>query len=268
VSAASREKATVAVLLPKPLRAEWVDAMALDPDLSNNAFRVACVIGSYFNKFRADAYPSMGIIAEKMNATTRTVWNGITELEARGYLIVKRRHLGTYIRKEKTGGETEVRLAGGKGVSNTYYPAFQRSQISSTNTKSKLEEICDLYWSQRSKKSASKAETDFDPTLASSSSKKKNPTRPREALPSHALGSAGDRLRDLIGPDEFAAWFGSDKVRVESETGDTVTLSAPNVFVRTQILERYKLKLERALQWARPETAVVNVIVRQSRGST
>jgi hypothetical protein len=48
-------KPSVVILLPKQLRAEWVDVMALDKTLGDNAFRVACVIGSYFNKYRGDA---------------------------------------------------------------------------------------------------------------------------------------------------------------------------------------------------------------------
>src|SRR4051794_24046350 len=93
--------AQVVVLLPKQLRAEWVDAMALDTALSNNAFRAACVIGSYFNKFRGDAYPRIETIAEKMGVSDRTAWAAINELEALGYLIVKRRNLGTRTRKLK-----------------------------------------------------------------------------------------------------------------------------------------------------------------------
>ena len=155
-------KASVVVLLPKPLRAEWMDVMALDASLSDNAFRVGCVIGSYFNKYRGDAYPSIKTLAKVMNAGERTVWAGVKELERCGYLIVKRRELGVIVRKRKDGTESEVRLAGGKGVANTYQPAFERSQISATNTGSKLAIRCDLYWSQRSQISASKVATDCE----------------------------------------------------------------------------------------------------------
>lgn len=108
------KSSAVVVLIPKQLRAEWVDVMALDADLSNNAFRVACVIGSYFNKYRGEAYPKIETIAAAMGAAARTAWGGVKELEARGYLIVERREFGTIKRRLKDGTEKEVRLAGGR----------------------------------------------------------------------------------------------------------------------------------------------------------
>jgi biotin operon repressor len=248
-------KPSVVILLPKQLRAEWVDVMALDARLSNNAFRVACVIGSYFNKYRGDAYPSIETLAKVMGASERTVWAGAKELEDRGYLVVKRRELGTIVRKCKNGTESEVRLAGGKGVANTYQPAFERSQISATTTGSKLAERCDLYWVQRSQISASMVATDCDPTLTSSSSKKKNPTGPC----AHALGPAGDELRRRLGSDVFESWFG--KVTIYAETHDLIRLAAPTRFTASRIRQDFENQALEAWQSVRPTIQRIEIVL-------
>jgi hypothetical protein len=251
------EAAQGTVLVPKQLRAEWVDVMALDQDLSNNALRVACVIGSYINKFRGDAYPRMETIAEKMRASARTVWAGVHELEARGYLVVKRRSLGTYTRKLKDGTESEVKLAGGKGVANLYQPAFERSQIFATTTRTKLAERCDLYWSERSQKRVAKVATDCDPTLTSSS--KKNPAHLTGPSCPDGLGPVGARLRQHLGEDVYRSWF--NKVTIKTETPELVVLSAPTRLHVSRIQQDYADKVLRAWQAITPTIQRVEVVV-------
>jgi hypothetical protein len=259
--AAPKAAGSVVVLIPKQLRAEWIDAMALDPSLSNNAFRVGCVIGSYFNKYRGEAYPRLDTIARVMDAAERTVWGGVKELEAAGYLIVKRRHLGTRTRIEKNGAETEVRLAGGKGVANTYQPAFQRSQISATTTGSKLAERCDLYWAQSSQKSVPKVAADCDPTLNLPS--EGNPTRARGPSSPNGLGPAGEQIRSLVGEAIFASWF--SKLDLVSETAEVVTLSAPGRHHREQVINRYEAKILTAWRVIRPTITSIVITERDNR---
>lgn len=106
-----------------------MDVLALDPELSATAYKVAGVIGFHFNRHDGHTYVKQETIARIMEVSERTVWSAIVELERRGYLIVGRRDLGTTTRRERTGRSTAVRNAGGKGVANTYAPAFQRSQV-------------------------------------------------------------------------------------------------------------------------------------------
>jgi hypothetical protein len=150
------------ILIPKQLRAEWMDVMALDARLSHTAFRVAGVIGSHFNKHSGRTFLTHETIARVMEVSERTVYGAIMELEALGYLIVKRREFGTVTRKT-AGGEVQVKVAGGKGVANTYFPAFERSQVAATNSGQKLANRCDLLWELRSQKAASKVATNCDP---------------------------------------------------------------------------------------------------------
>lgn len=220
------------ILIPKPLRAEWMDALAHDPDLSSTAYKVAGVLGSHFNRHRGNAFLKQETIARIMRLSKRTVWGAIVELERRGYLIVDRRDLGNATRTEpKTGKSTTVCHAGGKGVVNTYFPAFQRSQVTATNTGRKLAEYCDHWWAQWSQNPASMVAVDCDPTL------KVNPIRTRERV-EHALGAAGDMLCEQLGDTAFRQWF--KEVRCEAVVGDTVKLSAPGKFVRKRLIEDYQ----------------------------
>jgi hypothetical protein len=271
------------ILIPKQLRMDWVDVMALDPSIVPMAFRIACVIGTHFGNKSGLTYISRETIARVAGVDLSTAKRAIVQLEAAGYIIVRRRLVGT-----RNDGSV---VYGRRGDANEYLPACNALQVSATDRGQRLVALTVEWWEQRKAKKRGtddplpddkrgtddplksdergsfrgrKRVTGAPPPLSLSS--RENSSRGREALPAHTLGAFGEHLRDLIGLGDFASWFASGKVRIESEIGDTVTLSAPSVFVRTQILERYKLKLERALQRARPETAVVHVVVRQSRG--
>jgi hypothetical protein len=152
------------VLIPKHLRMEWMDALALDPELSPVAYKVAAVIGVHLNSEKGDTFVKQARIADLMQVSERTVWTAIMELERRGYLIVERRDLGTTTRRERTGKSTTVRNAGGKGVANTYRPAFQSSQLAATTTGRKLAAQCELWLAQSSQNPAAKVAASCEPT--------------------------------------------------------------------------------------------------------
>jgi hypothetical protein len=98
-----------------------------------------------------------------LGVSERTVFAAIKQLEKRRYVIVKRREFGTIVRKTPTGREIQVRVAGGKGVANTYFPTVDGLQVSATNRGLKLAERCELVWEQRSQKSAPKVATGCEP---------------------------------------------------------------------------------------------------------
>jgi hypothetical protein len=82
------------ILIPKSLRMEWTDALALDPQVGNMPFRVACVISSHFNHRSGETFVSQITVARIMGVSPRSVWSAIVELERLGYLIVQRREFG------------------------------------------------------------------------------------------------------------------------------------------------------------------------------
>jgi hypothetical protein len=85
------------ILIPKQLRAEWMDVMALDSSLSHVAFRAAGVIGSHFNRHTGETFLTLKTLACVMGVGERTAWSAVSELDRAGYLIVKRREFGTVI---------------------------------------------------------------------------------------------------------------------------------------------------------------------------
>jgi CRP-like cAMP-binding protein len=109
-------KSGMVILIPKQLRMDWIDVMALDQSLSHVTVRVAMVIAFHLNKYSGKAFLTQELIAEILGISERTVFTAIKELEERRYVIVKRREFGTIIRKTSTGRQIQVRVAGGKGV--------------------------------------------------------------------------------------------------------------------------------------------------------
>jgi hypothetical protein len=283
----SRQKSAQIILIPKQLRMDWVDVMALDPSLPPTAFKVACVIGSHFNRHSGLTFLTQQRLADAMQMSERSIWGAIRDLESRGYLIVRRRELGEIVRKKKGSDETiTVKAAGGRGVANTFLPACERSQVTATNTGRRLGERCDQFWEERSQKAATKkahevaadcdhsgvewsqnsasmVATDCDPTLTDTSYQYSS----RENLAGHHLGAVGNRLIDLLGEAVFRSWFA--QIRLISAEGPLVVLAAPKRLHRVKINERYSQQLLQAWRMERPETDEVRIdIATRGEGET
>jgi biotin operon repressor len=233
-------KPGMAILIPKQLRLEWIDLMALDASLSHVALRVATVIAYHLNKHTGKAFLTQETIAQILGISERTVYTATKELERRGYLIVKRREFGTITRKTRTGREVQVRLAGGKGVANTYLPAVERLQVCATNRGLKLAMRCDLIWEQRSQNTVAKVETGCEPTLSPPT--EENPTPSRKQNAADTLGALEAVIRSSIKEEEFRSWFG--RATIAGETAHVLTLALPSRFHCEQIKSRYGHKFE------------------------
>lgn len=263
------------ILIPKQLRAEWMDVMAIDIDLSNTAFRVAAVIGSHFNRHSGLTFISHEKLALIMNLTERTVWAAIVELERRGYLIVQRRELGV-----RTDGR---RVCGGKGVANTYLPAVDRVQVAATNTGPKLADRSEQLWKERTQKIASskkhrkqkiasygnsqrtqnsdpKDATDCDPTLSDLSDQ--NSSRARGPSSPNGLGPAGAALRLRLGSDVFDSWFG--KIKIRYETAELIILTAPTRFLANRVLQDFEPQMLAAWRSVTPSVQRIEIALAEN----
>ena len=236
------------VLIPKPLRAEWMDAIALDAKVSHAAFRVAGIIGSHFNSRTGKAFLRQDTIAGIMGASERTVWTAVKDLERTGYLLVQRRQIGSVTRCRKDGTTFEVAIAGAKGAANTYLPAFESSQVTATNTGSKLAAHCEQYWAQSSQKPASKLATDCEPTLTSPS--EKYPSRAREPSATASLGSLGAELEKRIAPELILAWFKGARL---VELSDVVTIEVPKRYAAVRIMRDFEREIIEAARQQAPQ---------------
>jgi hypothetical protein len=228
------------ILITKKVRMEWTDMMALDPDLSPKAFKVAAVIGTHFNNYSGDTYVTQERIARVVGLSRRTVQNAIVELEKLGYVIVGRRELGT-----RSDGR---RVCGGRGIANTYTPAFKGTQIFATDAARKLAARCVLSWEQRTQNAARKHAAGCVPTLIDNS------------LISHRLGAEGHLLLARLGCDVFHSWFRD--VEVAAVADDTLTLSAPTTFFRDWIKNNFTNDVLACWQKAQPTIKRVEVVSR------
>ena len=119
------------ISIPKQLRAEWLDVIGHDPDVSFSATKVAIVVGAHFNRYSGDTFISQETIAAILDRDLRTARRGLEELEERGYIVVQRRDLG---RRTHDGRM----ICGGRGVANVYFPALDRGRISAMNVGGRL----------------------------------------------------------------------------------------------------------------------------------
>jgi hypothetical protein len=224
------------IAIPKRMRMAWTDAIAFDREVSDSAYRVACIIGAHFNRYSGETFISQKTIAKLVNKTDRTVRTAIFELERLGYLEVGRRELGVRMSDGR-------RVCGGKGAANTYRPTFEPARLNATDRghrllatveqslKSAKEEInFPPPGEQRRKNDTPKAGGGFLPTLES------NPINTGQAIDS--LVDLGEHLRLMVGNTQFRFWFRD--VRIEGVTGDTLRLSAPSKFVKDWLMQHYR----------------------------
>jgi biotin operon repressor len=196
------------------------------------------------NKHTGKAFLTQELIAQILGISERTVFAAIKELEERRYVIVKRREFGTIVRKTPTGREIQVRVAGGKGVANTYIPTVDGSQVSATNRGLKLAKRCELIWEQRSQKPVPKVAASCEPTLSPPT--EENPSHQRVPNCADALGSLGEVIRRSVKDAEYRSWF--VKAKIVRETSGVITLGFPSSFHCNKVKERYGHKFD---SWCR-----------------
>lgn len=231
MSAAPELPMPARVLIPKPLRMDWVDEMALDSELSPTAFRVACVIGTFFNSRSGDTFVSCETVAERMGKSVRTVWAAIDELERAGYLAVERR-------EHRPRTDDQARVAGGRGAKNHYRPVLKTSQKVATFRGGNPATSCEVSGAETSQLSAVNLATFRSRSLCNPEDINPRRARPaaHEAEPA-ALGTAGERLRQSIGEAHFRSWFG--RVAFEGASDGVLRLSAPSAFVASRIRQEF-----------------------------
>lgn len=81
----------------------------------------------------------------------------------------------------------------------------------------------------------------------------------------HALGPAGDRLRERVGEVQFAVWFRD--AWIEADTGATVRVAIAGRFARDWIANHYGDALLDCFRREKPGCERVEVVVRPRRAA-
>jgi hypothetical protein len=273
-----KPSATV-ILIPKQLRMDWTDLLALDQRITDATFRIACVISTHFGNKSGLTYVSKKKLAEITGLDERTVGRASTLLEHLGYLIVQRREVG-----ERRDGR---RVFGGRGTANEYLPAIDSVQISATDRGLRLVNRAREQWEKIEKQKQDsdvllpeiKQDSDvllpeyesrtFDelkqdsrvlPTLTSPT--EKNSTRARGPSSPDGLGPFGALISKRLGDAAFRSWFA--KAAIAAETPDSVTLSVDSKFKRDHITAQFGPQILDCCRAARPTVLRVDVIVRDA----
>jgi biotin operon repressor len=272
------------ILIPKHLRMDWMDVLGTDRNLAPASYKVAGAIGTHFDNKSGMTYVSQKTIAKVTGLSIATVGRAIIDLEQRGYIIIQRREIG-----ERGDGR---KVYGGKGVANVYLPAVDAVQISATDRGQRLVALVRKRWEESLNGDASKHITDDvlsepkqimgdvlnDRDSTSNTSVKQrtgdvptlnlptegNSSRSRGPSSTNVLGPAGAALKLKLGSDVYGAWF--DKLTIEAETAEIVTLAAPTRFLASRVKQDFETHILTAWQATTPTVKRIDIIVKAERG--
>ena len=236
------------IAIPKFLRLEWVDILALDHSLPDGAFRAAVVISTHFNNRTGTTFLSYETIATEMGKDSRTIQAAVSTLKQTGYMIVGQTHLGY----RKSDGR---RVSGGRGNANTYTPAANNVKLVETPRGRKLVENYHLYKRGRSRFPEPKVEENLVPTLPSPSEKDSQPCLAETDFPAFAR-----RLERRLGPAVFKSWFRS--LVIESINGEMATLSVEGRFTKSRVQSDYTDAIIECFQVDHPQVRSIGVVER------
>jgi hypothetical protein len=68
----------------------WLNSVFFDPKVRASTCRIAYIIGDHLNRITGDAWPAQSTIARRMGTSSKTVYRGLKELEAKGRLKISR----------------------------------------------------------------------------------------------------------------------------------------------------------------------------------
>jgi hypothetical protein len=282
----SKKQLATVILISRQLRLDLIDVQALDTSLSDNAFRIHCVISTHFGNKSGLTFVSIEYLAAATGKSVATVQRAILELEKAGYLIVKRRCLGTRTFRGKV-----YQNYGAKGAANEYLPAIDAAQITTMNSSGKnLGDRVVAAWQERVQRLLSKhiknevltepkditgevlpetQSTSFGqpkdltsdvPTLSSPS--EKNSTRARGPSRPDGLGPFGAIISKRVGDANYRSWFAT--ASIVSETLDSVTLSVESKYKRDHIMAQFVPEILDCCRAAKPTVLRVDVVVREA----
>jgi hypothetical protein len=227
-----------------------MDRVRRDGRLSASIRTVGAELFSRLDFDTGDAYPSEEYLVEKLLLSPRTVKMAVKALQQAGYFVIRK-----------------------VGRCNRYQPVFEAAEQVQNLPQSESQQVQNLPLSGSDR---GKIRPEQVQKTSPNRCKKGPPTSLETSLgllpgaagsvgapdgaaaPAYALGIAGERLRERLGDDVYASWLA--KLRLVSETGEVLTLSAPSKFLANYI----KTHFAEAIAKCWPFTGRLEIVVAQA----
>jgi hypothetical protein len=223
------------------LKLTALDWANVDMRLTHLDFRFLYLLASATDRQTGVARRKQRVIAGSLGVTSRAVQISAERLSEFGYIAIETKDGGSYT--------NAYRLI--LGNANAASP----SENTKANPSSPFAEKRRTRVAKKANGDAEKGEPPFAPILPLKSLE--IPLRSRGPSARYGLGPAGAFLKQRLGAALYRSWFVA--LKLESETPDAVTLSAPTVFHADHVRQTYRdLMLE-----AWPIAATVTIITRK-----
>jgi hypothetical protein len=223
------------------LKLAALDWANVDMRLTHLDFRFLYLLASAMDRQTGVARRRQQVIADALGVTRRAVQISAERLSEFGYIAIETKDGGSYT--------NAYRLV--LGNTNAASP----SENTKANPRSPFAEKRRTRVPKKANGDAEKGEPPFAPILPLKSLE--IPLRSRGPSARYGLGPAGAFLKQRLGANVYQSWF--SKLRLESETSDLVTLSAPTTFHADHVRQTFRdLMLE-----AWPIATSVTIVTRK-----
>ena len=223
------------------LKLTSLDWANVDMRLTHQDFRLLYFLASAADRQTGLARRKQRVIAAALGVTVRAVQISAERLSEFGYIAIKTKDGGTY-----TNGYQLL-----FGNANSGSP----SENTKANPGSPFAEKRRTRVAKKANGDVEKGEPPFVPTLPFSS--REIPLRARGPSARYGLGPAGALLKQKLGAILYRTWFGN--LKLEMETSDEITLSAPTTFIADHVRQTYRDEMLEA--W--PTVSVVKIVTRK-----
>jgi hypothetical protein len=227
------------------LKLAALDWATVDIRLTHQDFRLLYFLASATDQQTGIARRKQQVIADALGVTRRGVQISAERLAEFGYIAIETKDGGSY-----TNGYRLV-----LGNANPGSP----SENTKANPNSPFAEKRRTRTQKKANGDAKKGEPPFAPILPLISLD--IPSRARGPSARNGLGPPGAVLKQKIGSDKYRSWF--KNLRIETESADTITLSAPDKFFADQIQRDFETNILESWQAITPTISRVVIVVRK-----
>jgi hypothetical protein len=225
------------------LKLAALDSANADMRLTHLDFRFLYLLASATDRQTGVARRRQQVIADALGVTRRAVQISAERLAEFGYIAIETKDGGSYTNAYR--------------LLNTN--AASPSENIKANPRSPFAEKRRTRVPKKANGDAEKGEPPFAPILPLKSLE--IPLRSRGPSCPDGLGPPGALLKQWLGADVYGGWF--PKLKIETETADAVTLSAPTKFLASRVQRDFESKMLQAWQAVTPSITRIVIVARK-----